>query len=238
MKFPTGLHWSWLAGGQGGWLYHEAYSLTARVCEFSETEWNAFIFNNCLWTHSWHSVGHLHGLSGHKQRADGMPLLKGTPGFTLLSFTPLTPGRDVERSLLCFYTSPKGCVQSSSGIPTQQPVKGHIDSPRKNWYSISTACPGPSSAPASCSESKTALALVLATTCMDSRGQEVGGFFRPKLGLQRKEPVSQRLPGPLPALRASPSPAMLFLSLSYHYRFAVRDTGERAINLLIAKQGH
>lgn len=73
-------------------------------------------------------------------------------------------------------------------------------------------------------------------------GGGVWGFHRPELGLAGEggacEPEAARLPGKLPAGRVSLSPAMLFLSLLYQYCFAVRDTGERAINPPIAEQGH
>lgn len=99
--------------------------------------------------------------------------------------------------------------------------------------------------------SQRTLALVLGPTCMAACLQRrwwwwwwwgVWGFHRPELGLAGEggacEPEAARLPGKLPAGRVSLSPAMLFLSLLYQYCFAVRDTGERAINPPIAEQGH
>lgn len=50
-------------------------------------------------------------------------------------------------------------------------------------------------------------------------------------------PEAAQLPGPLRA-GAHPPDLLSSLSLSYQHCCAVRDSGERAIKTLIAKQGH
>lgn len=43
-----------------------AYSQAAQGWEFSEAEWDAFVFHNCSLSHGWHPLVHVHGPPGPK----------------------------------------------------------------------------------------------------------------------------------------------------------------------------